>query len=344
MGLWGIPDQYMTLFYMTIVLLAAKVSIVAFLVSRIVVERRSIEKTPLYLLYAGTICMLTFLSSRLLYIIFDFSLTKFDTALYTISPSIWIWKVANLVSSSGTISLLWVVERKILIHKFKGMLVIIASVSSAIQFLYPVPEGSLEDFNLISTIGLFGALGVFVIPIVFFALGRTAPGLRRFAWIFSFGVLIYAIGSSGMSQTILDTILSGMDRDAVYILSIGLKIIGLVITTYGLSTIRAINKALIEYYQAKRICIVHRGKIDGPVFMCATCRIFYCIPCKQAIVELENACWNCKAVLEPKKGEIPRLAVDTPNVATPSEMDPKRRQEAEKGKLPRAEGKDSHKS
>ncbi|HME51747.1 MAG TPA: hypothetical protein VKM55_05990 [Candidatus Lokiarchaeia archaeon] len=60
-----------------------------------------------------------------------------------------------------------------------------------------------------------------------------------------------------------------------------------------------LDEALVQYYQAKRICIVHRGVIDGPVFMCSKCNVFYCIPCKEALVKTENKCWNCGAILDP---------------------------------------------
>jgi len=330
----------MTLFYMTLVLVAAKAAIIIFLASRIVAERRNVEKTPLHLLYAGTICMLTFLVSRLLYMDFDFFLTRFNTALYSISPAIYVWKSGSFISSVGATCLIWVLDRKVLLNKFKGAFAIIILIAGVLQFLYPVREGSLEDFSMVSSIGILGGLVSLAVPIVFFLLGRTVPGLRRFAWIFSFGLIIYLIGSGGLSQNLQDTILSGMNRDVLYILAIALKIIGLTITAYGLSKIRNINKALIEYYQAKRICIVHRGKIDGAVFMCATCHVFYCVPCKDAIVELENACWNCKAVLDPKKqGPAQHAPSNTKKEATSGEVvivdEPGREQD---------EGKKQHKA
>nr|MDO8085892.1 hypothetical protein [Candidatus Sigynarchaeum springense] len=54
---------------------------------------------------------------------------------------------------------------------------------------------------------------------------------------------------------------------------------------------------LIEYFQSKHFCIVHRGPIEGQIFMCGSCGTFYCGPCKEAIIQAENKCWNCGNVL-----------------------------------------------
>ncbi|NMC04555.1 MAG: hypothetical protein GYA24_05050 [Candidatus Lokiarchaeota archaeon] len=291
----------MTLFYITIGLLAAKASLIIFLISRIFAERRNAEKTPLGLLYAGAFCMSMFLLSRLGYMTFDFFMTRFDPSTYTIPPAIHVWTAANLVNALGSISLLIVVERSFLLWRLKGILVIFVSAIVIINAIYPIRQGTLDDFNMVSTLGLVGGSASLSIPIIFFILGRTAPALRKFAWIFSFGVLVFAVGSGGLSQSIIDTVLRDIDRDLVFFTGNTLKVVGISILAYGMSKIREINKAMIEYFQAKRICIVHRGKIDGQVFMCATCRVFYCIPCKVAIVELENTCWNCKSILVPRR-------------------------------------------
>ncbi|MFX0100042.1 MAG: hypothetical protein ACFFCS_10720, partial [Candidatus Hodarchaeota archaeon] len=55
---------------------------------------------------------------------------------------------------------------------------------------------------------------------------------------------------------------------------------------------------IIDFYQSEHICIVHKGKIEGKVFICRNCNIFYCIRCKEAISKNENACWNCGEVLD----------------------------------------------
>ncbi|MFX0099136.1 MAG: hypothetical protein ACFFCS_06100 [Candidatus Hodarchaeota archaeon] len=57
-------------------------------------------------------------------------------------------------------------------------------------------------------------------------------------------------------------------------------------------------KALVDYYNSQRYCIVHKGPIEGRVYMCSNCSIFYCMKCKEAIINAENTCWNCGDTLD----------------------------------------------
>ncbi|MFX0100044.1 MAG: hypothetical protein ACFFCS_10730, partial [Candidatus Hodarchaeota archaeon] len=61
---------------------------------------------------------------------------------------------------------------------------------------------------------------------------------------------------------------------------------------------KGIMPVIIDFYQSEHICIVHRGIIEGKVFLCRNCNIFYCIKCKEAISKSENKCWNCNAILD----------------------------------------------
>lgn len=81
-------------------------------------------------------------------------------------------------------------------------------------------------------------------------------------------------------------------------LSLGGFNIGFFIMAYGVNIPGGLNKALLEYYQSKHICIVHRGAIKGKLYMCEQCSVFYCLKCKEAIAKAENQCWNCKSPLE----------------------------------------------
>ena len=39
--------------------------------------------------------------------------------------------------------------------------------------------------------------------------------------------------------------------------------------------------------------IIHKGIIDGAVYIYTNCRIFYCVRCAQAIKEKDDKCWSC---------------------------------------------------
>jgi tetratricopeptide (TPR) repeat protein len=54
-------------------------------------------------------------------------------------------------------------------------------------------------------------------------------------------------------------------------------------------------------YKEKRICLVHKGPIEGYMFMCPDCGAFYCVKCVDALIEIENFCWSCERPLDPTK-------------------------------------------
>ncbi|HME52595.1 MAG TPA: hypothetical protein VKM55_10280 [Candidatus Lokiarchaeia archaeon] len=113
------------------------------------------------------------------------------------------------------------------------------------------------------------------------------------------GGLIYAIGGNLVAPGIINILLPIFTRNFIYTGSMVLQIAGLICWSYGGLNFRRINKAAMNYYSSRKICIVHRGKIQGTPFMCATCGVLYCAMCKDAIVYAENQCWNCKSVLSP---------------------------------------------
>ena len=41
------------------------------------------------------------------------------------------------------------------------------------------------------------------------------------------------------------------------------------------------------------ICIVHKGAIDGPIYLCPSCHSLYCQKCATALKEKGEACWSC---------------------------------------------------
>ena len=41
------------------------------------------------------------------------------------------------------------------------------------------------------------------------------------------------------------------------------------------------------------ICVVHKGIIDGAVYICPKCKTFYCTKCVEALKENHEKCWTC---------------------------------------------------
>jgi hypothetical protein len=59
----------------------------------------------------------------------------------------------------------------------------------------------------------------------------------------------------------------------------------------------------IKISKEQHFCLVHKGTIKGYTFICPTCGAFYCSKCLEAIKEIENACWSCRAPFDPTKPE-----------------------------------------
>ena len=77
-----------------------------------------------------------------------------------------------------------------------------------------------------------------------------------------------------------------------------------------------IMPSVIDFYQNQRLCVVHRGVIEDKVFLCSNCNVFYCLKCREALIEMENKCWNCdatieKAVIESSKIKATPIAADS---------------------------------
>jgi len=60
------------------------------------------------------------------------------------------------------------------------------------------------------------------------------------------------------------------------------------------SSLQRITATAIDFYTNKRVCIVHKGEIKGKMFICSKCNAYYCLPCKEAIEQIDKCCWNCK--------------------------------------------------
>ena len=57
----------------------------------------------------------------------------------------------------------------------------------------------------------------------------------------------------------------------------------------------------VQVFKEQRICLVHKGTIEGYIFSCPGCGAFYCVKCVEALVDIENMCWSCQEVLDPNK-------------------------------------------
>ncbi|MBN2152916.1 MAG: hypothetical protein JW839_15805 [Candidatus Lokiarchaeota archaeon] len=227
-----IPDTYEIIFLLTLGLILVKLILGLYLAVK--VRRSKKEENPVAPLFIGTVMLLMFLwaVSRTLFMEFDFFLTKFVEATYPDFPNVWFWKFGSVFASVGVIAILFIVDKKILSNKFKGVFAYIMLAAAIVQFAYPVDD--YADFVVASTIGIVGSATSFLIPILFLYIGKKTPGLRRTAFTFAFGIIIYVLGGALVSASIIPMFYAlGLSQTMVYLISTSMKVLGLLMVAYG---------------------------------------------------------------------------------------------------------------
>ena len=43
------------------------------------------------------------------------------------------------------------------------------------------------------------------------------------------------------------------------------------------------------------MCVVHKGEIDGPIYLCPYCHTLYCQKCATVLKEKGENCWSCES-------------------------------------------------
>jgi hypothetical protein len=227
-----IPDGYEIIFLLTLVIILVKLAMGLYLGVKLRKSKK--EENPVAPLFLRSIMYLMFFwaISRTFFMIFDFFLTQFVEATYPNFPNIWFWKFGGLASAIPVVAVLLVVDKKILGNKFKGIFAYILLAAIILQTLYPV--NTFADFQNVSTIGLIGSLMAFLVPILFLYIGVKTPGLRRTAFSFAFGIIIYMVGSAFVSAAIIPIFYAvGLSQTMVYFLSTSMKALGLMMMTVG---------------------------------------------------------------------------------------------------------------
>ena len=55
------------------------------------------------------------------------------------------------------------------------------------------------------------------------------------------------------------------------------------------------TEAEVDVEQEQYLCIVHKGKIVGSVYLYPNCYSFYCIKRARALKEKQEKCWSCNS-------------------------------------------------
>ena len=64
---------------------------------------------------------------------------------------------------------------------------------------------------------------------------------------------------------------------------------------------KELNEEDIGIFKQTYICLVHKGPVEGVIFLCPHCKSYYCLKCYEAITKVENECWSCNNPLDPLK-------------------------------------------
>jgi hypothetical protein len=218
----------------TIILLLAQLLIALYLLIKINIKKKERGRINFDFLFSFFILMICLSISLIIYAYFNFNLTHFDPSNYHLYPYVFVWKLGSLISFIGYTVVLYIIDKDMLEFRMKGILAYIVLLVAIIQFLWPVSQP--EDFEFIATLGIVGNIVAIVIPINFFYIGKKTLGLRLAGYMIALGVLVYAIGSTLLVETIvmrLEVIFGTEIRVFLYILSLSLNIIGLILAAYG---------------------------------------------------------------------------------------------------------------
>lgn len=228
--------EFNLLFALTIILILIKLGLSTYLAKRVINKKKTTGSFEIDFLFGIFLIMLGLLTSRLLYFYYDFYLTLFDPEKLYILPNIIVWKIANFVVSFFFVILLFITDKKLLKFKLKGVIAYFLLITALIQLIYPVY--TLEDFQLISAIGMISSLAMLLVPIIFIYIGIKNPKLRTTSLIFVIGIILYFIGATIDSESIIAPleIFFGIGfRVIVFFLSLVFKIVGLIIITFSAS-------------------------------------------------------------------------------------------------------------
>lgn len=179
--------------------------------------------------------MLSLVISRIFLVIFDFYLTFFDFSLYTVNYNAWFWKIGGIFANVGMIPVAYIVDKKILQGKFKGIPALWILIGSIIVLVYPI--NTFQDFEIASTLLMISNLGALIVPGVFIKMVRDTTGtLKTYALLFLLGLIVYILAALIVNAAILTRLnaLFGQGVELwIYLLQALFKIVGLVLFSFA---------------------------------------------------------------------------------------------------------------
>ena len=223
-------------FILTIILLVVKGTLSIYLGKKIFDRKKESGKWSLDFITAFFILIVCLFVSRLIYMYFDFVLTRFDPDTYYLMPNVLVWKMAGIFGSVGIAVVLFTLDKKALKFKLKGIPAWYTLSVEIIVFILPV--NSREDFVFISALGILGSISSLLVLIIFLYIGIKIPGLRKPSFMLLTGLIIYIVGAALFNEFVVSTLIGlygEQFRVMAYTLFMVLKIAGLIIVAFSVT-------------------------------------------------------------------------------------------------------------
>ena len=58
------------------------------------------------------------------------------------------------------------------------------------------------------------------------------------------------------------------------------------------------TEAEVSVAKESHVCLVHRGKITGAVYICPECETYYCMKCANVLKDKGETCWGCHTQID----------------------------------------------
>lgn len=228
--------EYNFFFALTIVVLVVKLALMVFLGKKMYDRKKKTGEFTFGFIFSVFVVITCLFISRLLYMQFDFFLTRFDPEKYYLMPNVLFWKIASFITSIGYAVFIFVTDKKVLDFKLKGIVAYLILTFALIELFYPVSTS--QDFEFISTLAMVANLVAIVIPVLFFYMGWKSPEFRNWCFMIAISVILYAIGANIIVESILAPLADAFGlgiRVVMFLLSLIFKVTGLILFSYGIT-------------------------------------------------------------------------------------------------------------
>lgn len=220
--------------WLTILVIILKFSLAAFYLRYISIQQKKEDHPPMGFYWAVFLFLVLMGVARIFYFDFDFILTKYDTTYYLLPENLSIWRIGSFFSGMAMGVFLILLDWKVLQFKLKGILGAVLVASAVLHLVFPIEN--MDDFTILSNIGMFMGFAALVVPGIFIWLGIKTPGIRKLCFLIATGIIVYALGGMLISEGVIGPLRDLYGQDAVIfiiVLHTALKVGGLLLLVYG---------------------------------------------------------------------------------------------------------------